>query len=48
MHIETFCIAGLYMGLVKISITGQETRTMILRAKSSKEIINQALEALTA
>ena len=47
MHIETFCIAGLYMGLVKISIKSKETKTMIIRANSSKEIINQALEALT-
>ena len=47
MHIETFCIAGVYMGLVKISIKSKETKTMIIRGKNSKEVINQALEALT-
>ena len=35
------------MGLVKISIKGKETRTMIIRGRSNKEVINQALEALT-
>jgi hypothetical protein len=46
MHIQIYKVCGNYVGLVKLCINGKSSTFIIGARKSSKEVINEALESL--